>query len=185
MNPENQKVPISKIILTLLAQTGQTAIDYYNFFADLKFNRGYYLRGGHDLVVKMKKLQEEKLIKVTLKNLQRSNYIKAKKIGQRLTIFLTKKGLASTLAIRLKQSPTSKHKLATVVIFDIPQSQNAARRQFRLLLRQGGFTKLQQSVWASQRDNYNLVIEFVKQTKLTPWVNVFHANNFLTPPQYK
>lgn len=89
--------------------------------------------------------------------------------------------MAATLAIKLKQTPRSVRGY-TVVIFDIPQSENTARRQLRLLLRQGGFYKLQQSVWASSNDNYELLADFIKHLKLQQWVNLFRGSNFLYLP---
>ncbi len=152
---------------------------------DLKYHRGTYLRGGHTLVKEYQRLSKETAAKRALTQLRQARYITAQKIGKRLLVTLTAKGRAATLVTQLKRAPRRPDTLSTVVVFDIPESQNIARRQFRWLLRQGGFAKLQQSVWVSRADVYKLVAQFVAQAKLKPWVNVFHAEHFLHLPHGK
>ncbi len=174
------RLPTTKLLLSLLASTGQAMIDIATMFYDFRFNRGLYWRGGHALVKEYQRFSKQREVKEILKQLARTKYIKAQKIGNRLMIGLTDKGRAASIAMQLKATKPRDDKLATVVIFDIPQSQNHARRQFRLLLRQGGFTKLQQSVWGSRGDTYHLLAQFIRQLKLTRWVNIFHAKDFLS-----
>ena len=176
-----EQVPLTKLILGLLAGTGKPAIDFYSMLYDMRHYHGAYLRGGHASVQELKRLRREQDAKRALRQLQYAKYVKARRIGKRLEISLTQKGLAVTLALQLKQAAKSKLGY-TVVIFDVPQSENAARRQLRLLLRQGGFTKLQQSVWISQKDVYRLLADFIKKVKLEQWVNIFYGSNLLHLP---
>lgn len=173
------RVPTTKLLLSLLATTGQATIDFSTMLYDLKYHRGAYVRGGHALVKEYQRFSREREARLVLGQLKRANYVKAQRIGNRLMVSLTTKGRAASLAGQLKAASPRGDKLVTVVIFDIPESQNQARRQFRLLLRQGGFTKLQQSVWVSRADTYYLLARFIKQVKLQRWVNIFHAKNFL------
>lgn len=177
-----KRIPLTKIILSLLVKAGGAAADFYTTMSDLRSYQSAYLLGGRAYVQELKRLKEESYVKRAFYQLKHAKYVKARRIGKRLVVSLTEKGLAITLAHQLKQAPKSKHGL-TVVVFDIPQTENEARRQFRLLLRQGGFTKLQQSVWVSQKDNYKLLVDFVKRTKLQPWINVFYGSNFLHRPK--
>jgi len=176
------KLPTTKLLLALLSSTGKVAIDFYTLLYDLKFHRGDYVRGGHALVKEYQRFNKQREAKVALQQLKRAKYIQAQKIGNRLMVSLTAKGRAATLSAQLKAAQPRGDKLATVVIFDIPESQNNARRQLRLLLRQSGFTKLQQSVWQSKGDTYHLLAEFIKQVKLERWINVFRAKDFLNRP---
>ncbi len=183
MNKKNSRVPTTKILLSLLVQTGQKLIDFHTFLHDLKSYHTTYLQGGYSLVKEIKKIQSEKNAKLTLKHLRLRNYVKSQKMGKRLQVILTNKGLAATLVDRLRQTKKRPDKLFTVVIFDIPQTQNLARRQLRLLLRQGGFKKLQQSVWVSENDTYLLITKFINDLKINSWVNIFYAKDFISPPK--
>lgn len=175
-------LPLTKLLLSLLVGTGRITVDFYVLLHDLKFHRGNYLRGGHALVKEYQRLNHTAAARRALTQLRHTRYLTAQKIGQRLVVTLTAKGLAATLAAQLRHTPPRSDKLYTVVVFDVPQSQDAARRQFRWLLRQGGFAKLQQSVWVSSHDVYELVAQFITQAKLKSWVNIFQAKNFFKPP---
>jgi len=177
-----KRIPLTKVILSLLVKAGGTAADFCTTMSDLRSYQSAYLLGGHTYVQELKRLKKERDVKRALYQLKHVKYVKARRIGKQLEVSLTEKGLAVTLASQLKQAPKRKHGL-TVVVFDIPQTENEARRQFRLLLRQGGFVKLQQSVWVSQKDNYKLLVDFVKKIKLQPWINVFYGSNFLHQPK--
>lgn len=175
--------PTTKVLLDLLSATGRGVVDFATLLYDLKYHRGAYLKGGHAYVKELQLLRDERQAKLVLKRLQERGYVRARNLGARILVTLTTKGEQATLAARLRTTPVRKDELYTVVIFDIPQSQNLARRQFRWLLRQGGFTKLQQSVWVSPSDAYQLLAAFVKRLKLEPWVNVFYARTFLHLPK--
>jgi len=179
--PKEKTIPLTKLLIKLMAASGQTAIDYYNLIYDLKYHRQDYLAGGHKLVKEMERLRELRQAEAALYQLRRSKYIKAKKIGDKMIVHLTAKGLTLTLADSLRRSP-KKSTGYTVVIFDIPENVRLARDHWRWLLKQGGFTKLQQSVWCSQRDVYDLITKFAKKYRLEKWVNVFQATDFWQRP---
>ncbi|MFH1112084.1 MAG: hypothetical protein V1712_03400 [Patescibacteria group bacterium] len=174
--------PLTKTLLQILTVAGKGAIDFYNLAYDLKFNGSAYLHGGHTYVRQLKRLQNEREAKLVLKRLRQRGYIKAEKLGRRLLVTLTTKGRQATLATQLQNAPMLSGGWFTVVIFDVPQSVNNARRQLRWLLRQGDFIKLQQSVWISRADAYKPLTELCQRLKLQPWVNVFYARNFLHLP---
>ncbi|MFH1866571.1 MAG: hypothetical protein ABIJ81_00595 [Patescibacteria group bacterium] len=180
------KQPLSKILLILLANLKETVVDLKGFSKALAHGYGSaWLKDGSAYVSELKKLQRLKMLQQTVRQLRRSRYLSARRVGKRLLISLTDKGKAATLVHRLRAAKPHDKKIATLVIFDIPQSQNWARQQFRLLLKHGGFIKLQQSVWASSNDVYFEIAEFVKQAKLQDWVNVFYASNFMYWPKFK
>ncbi|MBI5466556.1 MAG: CRISPR-associated endonuclease Cas2 [Candidatus Kerfeldbacteria bacterium] len=182
MPKEGASLPITKILLQVLAAAGQAGVDYVSMFYHIK-RYGYgYILGGPGYVAEMKKLSEAKRLKRALWELKKSKYIKAKLIGDRLVYHLTAKGVEKTLITKLRQSPKSKYGY-TVVIFDVPESQNLVRRQLRWLLRQGGFKMLQQSVWITSANTYPLLKDFIIKMKLQSWVNVFYGNDFLQLPK--
>ena len=59
------------------------------------------------------------------------------------------------------------------IIFDIPEQQAFARRRLRLLLRQWHFSQIQKSVWASQYDFREPLVEAIKELALEDHVQLF------------
>ncbi len=174
--------PLTKLLLALLVATGKEVIDLMSVMNDLNYYRSALLRGGHPHVSELKRLRREQDIRRAFYRLQDAHYVTARKIGKRLLVSLTDKGSANSLALQLRQAPVLAEERFTVVIFDVPQTQQAARRRLRQLLRQGEFKKLQQSVGVSKRDTLSLITRFVREKKLQSWVNVFLASDFLYPP---
>ncbi|MBU1038851.1 CRISPR-associated endonuclease Cas2 [Patescibacteria group bacterium] len=183
MTKEGSKLNLTTVLLNLIALAGQAGFNYINFFYDIK--RYGYLRtlpSGADYVAEIKQFQKERQLKETLRQLQRSKYIKSQKIGKNLIYKISDKGLFKLLTCQLNQAPKMA-KNYTIVIFDIPKTQNPARRHLRWLLRRGGFKMLQQSVWLSQKDNYNLLKKFIKENNLDSWVNILYADKILNLPK--
>ncbi len=182
-NMTSKTPPLTKLLLKALISTGQEVINFIEFSNDIRHYQSIFRTGGYEAVQEFKKLQQANKLKKTINNLKYSNLIKTKKIGKKLIISLTDKGQMSSLSLQLRQAERHHNKLYTVVIFDIPETQRSARRHFRLLLRQGEFKKLQQSVWVSPRDNFQLLTNFIKQHQLNKWVNVFYGQNFFLSPK--
>ncbi|MBI5733881.1 MAG: hypothetical protein HY973_02970 [Candidatus Kerfeldbacteria bacterium] len=175
--------PLTKLLLNVLISTGKEIINFIEFSNDIRHYQSIFRTGGYEAVQEFKKLQQVNQLKKTINNLKHSNLIKTKKIGKKLIISLTDKGKISSLSLQLRQAERHHNKLYTIVIFDIPETQRLARRHFRLLLRQGEFKKLQQSVWVSPRDNFQLLTNFIKRHQLNKWVNVFYGQNFFLLPK--
>ncbi len=177
--------PVTKALLGILAELGGTLVDLNDLFVDI--GQGYgsaHRRGGHEYVLELKALHQAARAQAAFRNLRRARYITARKIGRRFEVSLTPKGSAAVLVQQLRQLQPKRGATAyTVVVFDVPQTENRTRDQLRWLLRQGGFTKLQQSVWVGPAEAYQLVAAFVRQVHLQRWVNLFQATNFFHLPR--
>ncbi|HLD86098.1 MAG TPA: hypothetical protein VJA28_01450, partial [Patescibacteria group bacterium] len=112
-----KRIPLTKVILSLLVKAGGTAADFYTTMSDLRSYQSAYLLGEHTYVQELKRLKKERDVKRALYQLKYVKYVKARRIGKELEVSLTEKGLAVTLASQLKQAPKRKHGL-TVVVFD-------------------------------------------------------------------
>ncbi len=176
-------LPATKVVLYLLSTSGQALVEYFTFFSDLKYWGSAYRRGGRAYVGELKRLRDERYARTMLHRLTKAEYLVARKLGQRVIVELTNKGRAAILRERLRRAPELTHRY-TVVIFDIPESQRLARNLFRRVLKEGGFTMLQQSVWLSERDVRGIVVDFIGQFKLDPWVNVYYATDFYHLPKH-
>ncbi len=183
--PSTKRRASTKVLLTILAELQDTTVQLSQFFADLSSGYGSaYRRGGHGYVQELKRLRRHSAAEAAFRNLRRARYITARRVGKRFAVALTPKGQAALFVERLRQL-TLKYDQAkyTVVVFDVPETEERARRQLRWLLRQGGFRKLQQSVWWGPVEAYQLVAAFVRQVGLGDWVNLFQASRFFRLPR--
>lgn len=178
-----RRSPLTKVLLAVLAEVSSAAIELDTKMLELGPYLSAYARGGSEYVAELRQLRRVADARAALRALRRANYLTARRIGARLQIALTEKGRVAMLVAGLRSAPPHPNGLATVVIFDIPESERAARRSFRLLLRDGGYTRLQQSVWVSWVDNYDTMARFIRQAKLDRWVNLYRARDFLVPPR--
>lgn len=62
-----------------------------------------------------------------------------------------------------------------MIIFDIPEDKANLRRRFRGLLKYLQFKQIQQSVWVSERDYQNIIIETIYDLGLSDWVLLYEA----------
>ncbi|OGL36323.1 CRISPR-associated endonuclease Cas2 [Candidatus Saccharibacteria bacterium RIFCSPHIGHO2_12_FULL_48_21] len=62
-----------------------------------------------------------------------------------------------------------------LVIFDVPESRARARRTLRLLLRAWGFKQVQKSVWASNLDYREVLVEVIDELDLKQSVEVHES----------
>ena len=173
----------TKILLTIISNIGQATVDYVTIFSHIK-QLGWQAV-GHDVGDRraLIRLKREAATRAALYNLRRHGYLRAQKIGRRLAVTLTTKGQHALLINQLQRAKPNSAGFTTVVIFDIPEDQRLVRRALRWFLRQGGFRKLQQSVWVHQGDVYKPVAEFVRSAKAQRWVNVFHGRDFMASPK--
>ncbi len=178
-----RRSPLTKVLLAVLTEVSSSAIELDTKMAELGPYLSAYARGGSGYVAELRQLRRAADARAALRALRRANYLTARRIGARLQIALTEKGRAVILVARLRSAPLHSSGFVTVVVFDIPESERTARRSFRLLLRDGGYTKLQQSVWVSWADNYDIMAKFIRQVKLDRWVNLYRACDFLVLPR--
>lgn len=62
-----------------------------------------------------------------------------------------------------------------LVIFDVPENKRAARNQLRAQLNYWGFEQIQKSVWASDMDYRELLIETIGELQLGGCVEIYES----------
>ena len=101
-------------------------------------------------------------------------------------INITSNRLEFTAAGNRKVQPYIAKTLAknvyVLVIFDIPERNTAARRRFRILLKELEFIQVQKSVWASRYDYVSMIEEMLDELKIHQYVQVFEAAHILPKP---
>ena len=180
----NTPPPLTKALLAFIDGLEDSAIEFGALWS--AFTTGYgsaYRRGGSAYVAELKRFKQSSDLKRKINELARRRYVSIQHLGHRFMISLTDKGHTATIISRLQKARPHHLGWHTVVIFDIPEEMSKSRKQLRILLKQGGFKRLQQSVWVSEADTYNTMVEFIKHNKVTTWVNVYYATKFLYLPR--
>lgn len=181
--PKVAPQPVTKILLNIISHVADSAIEMGELCSALVTGYGSaYRRGGSGYVAELKRMRRAADLRRKVRELARRRYVRIQRIGDRLMVSLTDKGYRATILNRFKQSGPHPQKWYTVVSFDIPEKASNSRKQLRLLLKQAGFKRLQQSIWVSRADTLAVVAEFVRQVKAQHWVNVYYAKNFLWTP---
>lgn len=114
--------------------------------------------------------------RMVLDRLKRKKLVEEQKRGDRLIVRLTKQGRWRSELKSIKKKPDHYPVgQGCVVMFDVPESERAARRIFRHFLKECGFRQLQRSVWVCRKDVAVFVADFVKRNTLTPWIQVIEG----------
>ena len=167
--PISENKAIFFTIARLLGSALTIPYDLYHF-------QSAYMQGGRDKLKQLKKDLDDKRIRQAIYDLRRRRYLAIKKQGGRLILSLTNKGKLVILKKRLQQTPVDSH-VATLVVFDIPESQRRGRDQFRWWLKDCGFKMVQRSVWIINRNVTQPLAKVVKQLKLSAWIRIFLTKN--------
>jgi DNA-binding transcriptional regulator PaaX len=69
-----------------------------------------------------------------------------------------------------------------MVIFDIPEQNAAKRRKFRDILKLWDFVQIQKSVWVTDSDYRELLIEAVAELSLSGCVEIYESNRLFPAP---
>ena len=164
----NKKKSLSKIALLVL----EKAVDGYVRLEDFANNPGFYAY-GHErnlnksaLAKALKRLREEGLV----------DLISDKELALRLT----DKGRSKALWIKMRLEDEKWDGKWRLVIWDIPEKRKKVRDLLRYQLKQLGFEKVQNSVWASKKNCTLILNEYIKKVGIEDWVKVMESSNVYT-----
>ncbi len=111
-----------------------------------------------------------------LQTLKRQKFIRARRIGDRFEIMITRRGVAQDRMERLRNIKRKMpHGSTTLVIFDFPESERTRRNLWRRYLKWFGFRQVQKSVWKIDYDVGDEFAQFVHEVGANTWVEVYRA----------
>ena len=135
----NKKKSLSKLILLSL----EKAVDGYIRLEDFAYHNYRYKYGIPDL--------KKPALSNALKRLRENGFIEFIS-DKELALRLTDKGKNKALWVKMKLEQGKWDGKWRMVIWDIPEKRRKARDLLRYELKQLGFEKIQNSVWASKKD---------------------------------
>lgn len=153
----------------------EKTIDGYVRTEDFLYNPGYYAYGnGWDYP-----LQKSAIAKA-LKRLRENGFIDFVDDKQ-ILIKITDSGKDKALWIKMREEDEKWDGKWRLVIWDIPEKRRKARDLLRHQLKQLGFKKVQNSVWASKKNCTELLKEYIKKVGIGDWVQVLESYNISQP----
>lgn len=152
------------MILLMLEKT----VDGYVSLEDFLYNPGFHVHGMREvnkssLAMALRRLRENGLVELVS--------------DKELTLRLTDQGKSKALWTKMKLEGEKWDGKWRLVIWDIPEKRRNARDLLRHQLKQLGFKKYQQSVWASKKNCTVLLREYIKKVGIEDWVKVVESEN--------
>lgn len=97
-----------------------------------------------------------------------------------MCVSFTQKGAQEILRQKIMKAYVLEEDASCVVVFDIPETHRKIRGQLGQLLDSAGFVRIQRSVWISQYDTAELLVNLFRSVGLKrAWVRVFLAKEQL------
>lgn len=145
----------------------EKAVDGYVSFEDFIYNPGLYVSG-------MREVNKSTLANA-LKRLRENGFVEF--INDReLTLRLTDTGRNKALWTKMRLEDEKWDGKWRLVIWDIPEKRRRARDLLRHQLKQLGFKKFQQSVWASKKNCTLLLREYIQKVGIEDWVKILESD---------
>lgn len=108
-----------------------------------------------------------------LKRLKKRELIKMRETGDKVYFSLTKNGQVLLLTKVLKEKAGTLPKgQKCFIVFDVPESVRYVRREIRYILRGIDCEIVQRSVWMTNRDVVDELVQLVKLSRLEKWVQI-------------
>lgn len=149
----------------------EKSVDGYVRMEDFLYNPHYYAYGsGWDYPL------DKSAIVTALKRLRENGFIDFVD-DQTLTMRLTDRGMSKALWIKMRLEQEKWDGKWRLVSWDIPESRRKARDLLRHQLKQLGFIKFQNSIWASKKNCTKLLNEYIKKVGIEDWVKVLESSN--------
>ncbi len=165
--PPSKRKALTDLILLIL----EKSVDGYVRLDDFLNNPGYYAyHSGWEYPLK------KSLLAQALKRLREQGFVELIDDNE-LTFRLTDSGKDRALWKKMMMGDKKWDGKWRLVIWDVPEKRRLARDLLRFKLKQLGFKKWQQSVWASKINCTKLLRDFIKRVGIEDWVMVVESDN--------
>lgn len=159
----------SKGLAKFILSAVENSLEGYLRAEDFIYNPGKYLYGYP------KKINKP-LILQAIKRLKEKQLIEYVDVGE-VVFKLTDRGEDQVMRLKLKNEDGSWDGIWRLVIFDIPESQRIVRDLLRFKLREWGFRKVQNSVWATKKNCTKVMRRFIAELGVSKWVLVVESTD--------
>ncbi len=137
-------------------------------------SRRPYRRDPEDQLAE-ERLEQRRAFQKKTKYLRRKKLILARKTEAGLLYELTDEGRTEILNRLVRERSTLPNGEVCLVVYDVPVEASLGRDALRYFLKRIGLTRVQQSIWQTDKDVVSEVVEFVRSAKIQKWVEVYYA----------
>jgi DNA-binding transcriptional regulator PaaX len=167
------KKPITEKLLYIIATVADYNHRCFSWQLALSMSgdpRRYKYRRWLEKMLRNKKDRHK--LQQTLYRLKKAKLLEEKIFNNTKGYILSPRGFMKLYRIQLEHKKKEKYPQGhyLMVFFDIPEKQRQLRNCFRSLLRELGFQKIQQSVWATQYQVANELQQIIKDYGLDKYV---------------
>src|SRR3989338_5809448 len=173
MPVKNPKTQTSHPIKTALSDARYTLQDIACEMGWAFSRQNYIPYELHLEQMKQKQRAEERKY---LRYLKQQKLIEITKIGRQLHVRLTERGWHAALRDQIRTTKKPCKNGSCFLIFDIPERQRNARDTLRKFLRECGFTRLQDSVWMTNRDVIEPIRQLLQRKNLDQCIRIIQGN---------
>lgn len=169
---KKKKLSLAKKILVNILNS---AADFSNEMDDMYKYGVSSVVGSSGRIAEIERARERKYFKEELVRLKRKKLIEERKRGDQLELCLTEEGKNLALRQQILYSNNIVKDKYYLVIFDVPESERKTRDFFRSFLKEADFIQLQQSVWLTQKDIEEYLVELIRVAGAEKWIYVVTA----------
>lgn len=163
----NKRKSLSKFILLMLEKTIDGCVRMEDFSQNPNF---YAYGGGWEYPLK------KAILAQVVKRLRENGFVELVS-DKELSLRLTDAGRVKALWTKMRLEDDDWDGKWRLVIWDIPEKRRKARDLLRYQLKQLGFKKFQQSVWASKKNCTLLLKKYIKDVGIEDWVTVVESED--------
>lgn len=164
-------IPLTRRLLMSLANA---TVDTIAAAQNMSPHLGYATKGpGYPAFIRMER--HARKVRTAYAALLRRRFIKAHKQNGDTSYQLTNKGVLAVIKEKILAAERLPKGEYCLVSFDFPVGDDAARNRFRRLLKYAGFTRMHQSLWASEHDVSRQTEDLLIQMKIGRRAQVFMA----------
>ena len=132
-------------------------------------------RFSYENIHVIKELPERIKYQKALHELKKNKLISVKNKRDIYKVAITKKGAKELFRLKVLSSYVLPEGHDCVVVFDIPEIHRALRAELRRFLHEACFLQIQKSVWVSNFDAGEALIDLFKNAGVDQWVRVYTA----------
>lgn len=172
-SPNKQRHDARETVTQLLRMLDSATTEALELFNQWARRQPYRLDPEDQLAEE--RLAQQRAFREHLRYLKRRHFIKTKKTEAGLLCELTDEGRGEVLKRLVMERPRLPRDQVCLVLYDVPTFGNLGRDALRYFLKRIGFKQVQKSVWQTDKDVVNEVLEFVRTSKIHDWVQVYLA----------
>lgn len=166
---------------TVLKEGSQTAeylkelVDELDLLLTLGYQPAAVMKYGMAGIRERRDASKKKRERDILRRLKQTRLIEIEKRANEVRVALTHAGAKEYLRLKVLDADLYEDDRECLVVFDIPESKRALRKNLREFLRYAGFIPIQRSVWISKFNAGQAINELFQVKGSKSWMRIYEV----------